>query len=239
MSANEEAIGQAQEPITGGKLKGVDSERIVFWNMLLMRELTRRVEELSQKEDDSDKITHLVSAAYEGTRSWYDLFMKRPALFAKALKERTNCSIPCPVNKHARDKVIEYMSKHTKFNLKQKKGIDIYKPAYRILILHINHIESAIRMGEAMSELGNEPDEPTRGWMNLPILSSDKSARLKWFQAIWCKIQSETDGNPQSVETYKELVPRCDALEDDPECRAIYQKIYKSFQSLVSQETQQ
>ncbi len=86
---------EASDPITGGKLKGEDSERIVFWNMLLMRELTRRVENLTRKDDGSDEITHLVSAAYEGTRSWHDLFMERPALFAKALKERTNCSIPC------------------------------------------------------------------------------------------------------------------------------------------------
>ena len=210
------------------RIENVDSKTLRYCSTLISLELARRVE-----KDQPVAADCLIEAAKHATDSFFDLFKLQPYRFRGALKKRTNCPVPMPANKKAREQVLNFMSENTTFNVEQKYSIDIRNSVYVVLIRQLHKINQVRAIWEAGQGL-NFPmtlDNFEQQCVDLPELNNIDEARLQWFGVSWEGILRDTDGEPHNHGDYKNLGPDDDSgfTKDD-----LQRKLHLYFKRLLS-----
>jgi hypothetical protein len=187
------------------RIEKVDSEILRSCSTLISLELARRVQ-----EGQPEAAGCLIEAAKHATDAFFDLFVMEPYRFRPVLKERTNCPVPMPANKYAREKVLQFMSENTTFKTKQEWSIDIYNPVHAALIRQIHGIQHIRSLWVAREAVGftlilNAFEQQC---VDLPDLCNDKEVYLQWFRVIWRNILRETDNKPHEHDRYDQFAPK-------------------------------
>jgi len=178
-------------------LKQAETVQLKIYSQFLFAELRRRAQEGSPEG--------LLSASTHGAEVFYELFEARSTLFEEALKKRTKCAVPMPANPKAREKILQFMEMNTGINLKQSWPFDPVIPANGILLRHYLAICQERMLLEGIPEVNPKykPNTVQKEWMALEPLS--KASWKDWFRAIWKKIKSETNNQPQDHEEYMQF----------------------------------
>lgn len=210
------------------RIEKVDPKTLSSCSTLISLELARRAH-----EGEPEAAGCLVEAAKHATDAFFDLFVMEPNRFRPVLKERTNCPVPMPANKFAREKVLQFMSENTTFNTEQKWSIDIYNSVYAVLIRKIHKIQSIRNLWAAREVVGVTPALSAfeQQCVDLPDLHNDKEIYLEWFRVIWTDILQETDNKPHEHDHYVQFDPRNDL---DFTKESLQRKLRTYFIRLVS-----
>ena len=176
-------------------LKQAETVQLKIYSQFLFAELKRRAQEGSPEG--------LLSASTHGAEVFYELFEERPYRFEEALKKRTKCAVPMPANPKAREKILKFMEMNTGINLKQSWPFDPDNPVNKALLGHYLEICHERILLEGIPEINPKYKLNTvqKEWMALEPLS--KASGKDWFRAIWKKIKSETNNQPQDHTKYK------------------------------------